>query len=42
MIPTSALIVVVRRPTAGVGTGPRRRTFIPVEVRPAVSAFSNM
>ncbi len=40
--PTSARMDLVRSPTAGVGTGPRRSTFMPVEVKPAVSAFSNM
>ena len=28
--------------TAGVGTGPSNSTFIPVDVSPAVRAFSNM
>ncbi len=40
--PSAARIERVRKPTAGVGTGPRSSTFIPVEVRPAVSAFSSM
>ena len=40
--PRSARIETVSSPTAGVGTGPSSRTFIPVEVSPAVSAFSNM
>ncbi len=40
--PRSARIDRVIRPTAGVGTGPRSSTFIPVDVRPAVSALSNM
>jgi len=42
MIPRSARIERVRNPTAGVGTGPKSSTFIPVEVNPAVSAFSSM
>jgi hypothetical protein len=40
--PTSARIDGVKSPTAGVGTGPSSSTFIPVEVNPAVSAFSSM
>ena len=32
----------VSMPTAGVGTGPRRRTSIPTELNPAVRAFSNI
>ena len=42
MMPRSARIDRVRNPTAGVGTGPSRRTFMPVLVSPAVSAFSSM
>jgi len=42
MMPRSARIERVRNPTAGVGTGPSSSTFMPVEVRPAVSAFSSM
>ena len=42
MMPRSARMDRVRNPTAGVGTGPRSRTFIPVEHSPAVSAFSSM
>ncbi len=42
MIPRSARIECVSRPTAGVGTGPSSSTFIPVEVSPAVSAVSSM
>ena len=37
-----ARIDVVKSPTAGVGTGPSNSTFIPVLVRPAVNAFSNI
>ena len=40
--PTSARMDLTNNPMAGVGTGPRRRTFMPVEVNPAVSAFSNI
>ncbi len=40
--PRSARIERVISPTAGVGTGPSSSTFMPVEVSPAVSAFSNM
>jgi len=40
--PTSARIDGVSSPTAGVGTGPSSSTFMPVEVKPAVSAFSSM
>ena len=42
MIPTSARIERVRKPTAGVGTGPSSSTFMPVLVSPAVSAFSSI
>ena len=42
MTPRSARIDRVSSPTAGVGTGPSNSTFIPVEVNPAVSAFSNI
>ncbi len=42
MTPRSARIEWVNRPTAGVGTGPSSSTFMPVEVSPAVSAFSSM
>ena len=35
-------IEVVSMPTAGVGDGPKRKTFMPVEAKPAVSAFSNI
>jgi hypothetical protein len=40
--PTSARSERVSMPTAGVGTGPSRNTFIPAEVRPACSALSIM
>jgi hypothetical protein len=40
--PMSARIDRVSMPTAGVGTGPTRKTSIPTEVKPAVSAFSSM
>ena len=40
--PRSARIERVRKPTAGVGTGPTRNTFIPTEVKPDVSAVSIM
>ena len=42
MMPRSARMDGVKSPTAGVGTGPSSSTFMPVEVRPAVRAFSNM
>ena len=40
--PRSARIERASMPTAGVGTGPTRKTFMPTEVKPAVSAFSSM
>ena len=40
--PRSARIERVRNPTAGVGTGPSKSTFIPVLVKPAVKALSNI
>jgi len=40
--PRSARMDRVISPTAGVGTGPSSNTFMPVEVSPAVNAFSSM
>jgi hypothetical protein len=42
MIPTSARIGGGEEAHRGGRHGAEERTFIPVEVRPAVSAFSNM
>ena len=40
--PRSARIERASMPTAGVGTGPTRKTSMPTEVKPAVSAVSSM
>ena len=40
--PRSARIERVRNPTAGVGTGPTRKTSMPTEVKPEVIALSSM
>ena len=42
MTPRSARSERVRKATAGVGIGPSSSTFMPTEVKPAVSAGSSM
>ena len=42
MMPASAANDLVRCATAGVGTGPTNNTSAPIEVKPAVRAFSSI